>query len=110
MNIRSESANYIGARSVTAAIKPDIKQAATYPSCQNNGCLANGMRSYKYSVPKASGRILSFPGSEDDGDSALIIRRLSIICDQSIHLKSRLCEVSVNISNYLSNGCRNYCP
>ncbi|EAA3396349.1 transposase, partial [Shigella sonnei] len=23
-------------------------KAATYPSCQNNGCLANGMRSYKY--------------------------------------------------------------
>ncbi|WP_426160428.1 hypothetical protein, partial [Shigella boydii] len=22
-------------------------KAATYPSCQNNGCLANGMRSYK---------------------------------------------------------------
>ncbi|WP_212741601.1 hypothetical protein, partial [Escherichia coli] len=30
-------------------------KAATYPSCQNNGCLANGMRSYKYCGPIVTG-------------------------------------------------------
>ncbi len=46
--IRRESANDIGARSVKAAIKPDIKLQPTRQS-QNNGSLANGMRSYKIS-------------------------------------------------------------
>ncbi|NHB94794.1 oxidoreductase, partial [Photorhabdus cinerea] len=43
--IRRESANDIGARSCQAAIKPDIKLQPT-SQCQNNGSLANGMRSY----------------------------------------------------------------
>ncbi|MDE9495387.1 hypothetical protein KKJ09_17810, partial [Xenorhabdus bovienii] len=44
--MRRESANDIGARSVKAAIKPDIKLQPTGQH-QNNGSLANGMRSYK---------------------------------------------------------------
>ncbi|MDE9492567.1 hypothetical protein KKJ09_02870, partial [Xenorhabdus bovienii] len=43
--MRRESANDIGARSVKAAIKPDIKLQPT-DQHQNNGSLANGMRSY----------------------------------------------------------------
>lgn len=44
--IRRESANYIGTCSFMAAIKADIK-LQPIRQCQSNGCLANGMCSYK---------------------------------------------------------------
>ena len=44
--MRRESANYIGARSFRAAIKPDIKLQPTV-DVRTMDAFANGMRSYK---------------------------------------------------------------